>query len=84
MAIYSFLPVYKVSYKLLLDLFTFTKEFNKEFKYTIGENIKKEVMAMIVNIYLANSRVDKKPHIQKARKNIEVISVFLRLLKDLK
>lgn len=84
MALFNFLPVYKVSYQLLLDLFIFTKDFNKEFKYTIGESIKKEVIEMIVNIYRANSRVDKVPYIEKARENIEVIRVFLRLLKDLK
>lgn len=33
MALYGFLPVYKVSYDLLVDLFVFTKEFNKEYKY---------------------------------------------------
>jgi hypothetical protein len=84
MAIFNFLPVYKVSYQLLLDLFVFTKDFNKEFKYTIGESIKKEVMDMIVNIYRANSVLEKTSHIKKARENIEVIRVFLRLLKDLR
>ena len=59
MALYSFLPVYKVSYDLLVDLFVFTKEFNKEYKYTVGESIKKETIEMIVNIYRANSRKDK-------------------------
>jgi hypothetical protein len=84
MAIFNFLPVYKVSYQLLLDLFIFTKDFNKEFKYTLGESIKKEVMNMIINIYRANSVLEKVPHIKQARENIEIIRVFLRLLKDLK
>ncbi len=84
MALYSFLPVYKVNYDLLLDLFVFTKEFNREYKYTVGESIKKETIEMIVNIYRANSRKDKVKHIVKARENIEVIRVLLRLLRDLK
>ncbi|WXT99351.1 MAG: hypothetical protein Ctma_0047 [Catillopecten margaritatus gill symbiont] len=84
MALYSFLPVYKVSYDLLVDLFVFTKEFNKEYKYTVGESIKKETIEMIINIYRANSRKDKVKHIVKARENIEVIWVLLRLLRDLK
>ena len=84
MALYSFLPVYKSSYDLLLELFRFTKDFNKEYKYTIGESIKKEIMSMIINIYKANSKKQKLPHIQSARENIEVIRVFLRLLQDLK
>ncbi len=84
MAVYNFLPVYKTSYELLLELFRFTKDFNKEYKYTIGESIKKEMMDMIVNIYRANSTADKLPHIGKARENIEVVRVFLRLFKDLR
>jgi hypothetical protein len=44
MAVYNFLPVYKTSYELLLELFRFTKDFNKEYKYTIGESIKKDMM----------------------------------------
>ncbi len=84
MAQYEFLPVYRTSYNLLLDLFRFTKDFSREYKFTIGESIKNEVVQMITNIYKANSSVVKLTYIQTARENIEVIKVFLRLLKDLK
>lgn len=40
MATYYNLPVYKQSYDLLLDIFKLTKEFNREYKYTIGEELK--------------------------------------------
>ena len=43
MATYNHLPVYKVSYDLLVELFRFTKDFTREYKYTIGESIKKEL-----------------------------------------
>lgn len=39
MTTYYNLPVYKQSYDLLLDIFKLTKEFNREYKYTIGELI---------------------------------------------
>ncbi|MDP3882657.1 MAG: four helix bundle protein [Candidatus Staskawiczbacteria bacterium] len=84
MAIYNHLPVYKVSYDLLVDLFRFIKDFNREYKYTIGESIKNEAIEMITNIYRANSTQNKKPLIQKARENAEVIKLYLRLIKDLK
>ncbi len=32
------LPVYKSSYDLLTEIFRFTKEFSKEYKYTVGES----------------------------------------------
>jgi hypothetical protein len=64
-------------------LFRFTKDFSREYKYTIGESIKKETIEMITNIYRANSNYSKKAIIQSARENIETIRLFLRLLKDL-
>ena len=83
MATYDHLPVYKASYDLLVDLFRFTKDFSREYKYTIGESIKKETIEMITNIYRANSSYDKEAFIRSARENVEVIRLFLRLLKDL-
>jgi hypothetical protein len=41
MALYSDLPVYKSTYDLLVDIFCFTKDFKKEYKYTVGESLKK-------------------------------------------
>jgi four helix bundle protein len=84
MAIYTNLPVYKESYDFLLNLFIITKNFNREFKYTIGENLKKETMEMIANIYRANSSFDKFDYIKSARENLEVVRLYLRLVKDLK
>ena len=34
MTIYLYLPVYKASYDLILELFKVIKEFNREYKYT--------------------------------------------------
>lgn len=84
MAKYDELPVYKASYDLLLEIFLFTKEFNKEFKYTVGESLKKETLELITLIFQANSKTDKKETIQTAREKIEVVRLFIRLMKDLK
>jgi len=51
MALYNDLPVYKASYDLLVEIFQFVKNFNKEYKYTIGEKLKNETIEMIANIY---------------------------------
>ena len=84
MATYDNLPVYKESYDLLVELFKFTKEFSREYKYTLGESIKKEVVAMITNIYRANATQERRAaRIGAARENVEVIRLFLRLLRDL-
>jgi hypothetical protein len=62
MAQYDELPVYKATYDLLLEMFRFTKDFNK--KCTVGESLKKETIELITLIYRANSRVDKQATIQ--------------------
>jgi len=37
LAYYNDLPVYKATYDLLFEMFRFTKNFTKEYKYTVGE-----------------------------------------------
>jgi len=60
------------------------KEFNREYKYTLGENIKREAIELVTNIYRANSSYEKLPYIQKAKEKIETIRIFFRLTKDLR
>lgn len=83
MAYYNELPVYKATYNLLLEMFRFTKDFTKEYKYTVGESLKKETIELIILIYRANSRSDKQETLQTAREHIEVIRLLIRLMKDL-
>ena len=73
MALYYHLPVYKTSYDLLLAIFQLTKNFSREYKYTIGQDLKNITTEMILNIYRANSTMSKKEIIQNGRENIEII-----------
>jgi len=84
MKLHSDLPVYKSCYVLLLEIFLFTKEFSKEYKYTVGESLKKETIDLLTLIFRANSRSDKNAVLQQARESIEVIRLLIRLMKDLK
>ena len=84
MSKYDELPVYKATYDLLLAIFVFTKNFSREFKYTVGESLKKETIELITLIYRANSRRDKSETIQTAREHIEVIRLLIRLMKDMR
>jgi len=59
MSLHQELPVYKASYDLLMEIFNFTKEFSKEYKYTVGESLKKETIELLTLIFRANSRTDK-------------------------
>ena len=68
MAQYDQLPVYKQSYDLLLELYIISKNMERDFKFTLGEKIKNEVTDLIVNVYLANSRIYKTKFIENAEK----------------
>ncbi len=52
MGLHLDLPVYKASYDLLLEIFHFTKDFKKEYKYTVGESLKKETIDLLTLIFL--------------------------------
>ena len=83
MALHYNLPVYKASYDLFLQIFHLTKNFTKEYKYTIGEKLKNEMLELLLNLYRANSQHQKKEILQKGRENIEIVRVLLRIVKDL-
>jgi hypothetical protein len=84
MAQYDHLPVFKKGYDLLLALYESTGRFGREFKYTLGESLKKESLAQIVCIYKANGVFDKAPKIGEAKEHLEVIRLYIRISKDLK
>ncbi len=84
MATYDNLSVYKTSYDLLLIVFNVVKEFKKEYKYTLWDTIKKEVINLIANIYKANSKTEKKRNISTSREKVELLRLYFRLSRDLK
>lgn len=82
--LYYELPVYKASYDLVLVVYVFTKSLSREYKYTIGQDLKKEATSLMLEIYKANSTYDKKEIIKKAIERLLVIRLNVRILKDLK
>jgi hypothetical protein len=84
MGLHQELPVYKACYDLLLETFLITKDFSREYKYTVGESLKKETIELLTLIFRANSIKDKEAVLQEARERIEVIRLFVRLMKDLR
>jgi len=84
MALYLELPVFKKSYDLLLELFRIYNDLPKSVKYTFGEKLQQEIIALVIDIYKANSRPDKIPSITVARERVEVIRLLVRILFDIK
>ncbi|MBD8347736.1 MULTISPECIES: four helix bundle protein [unclassified Dysgonomonas] len=86
MAIYENLPVYKQSYDLLLEIYGMSKNMSRDYRYTIGEELKKRIMDLMVCIYHANGSTNegKGVHLKQAREYIVEIKLYIRLLADLK
>ena len=84
MANYTELNVYKSTYALLYDLLAASKSFNRDFNYTLGENLKNEMINAMMYIWRANSVYDKDGHIGLARECIEKCRLYIRLLYDLR
>jgi hypothetical protein len=41
---YKQLPIYKISYDILVRIMQMVKNFSREYKYTLGEKIQKEAI----------------------------------------
>ena len=74
--------MYKASYKLVYMLFASSSSFAREYKYTVGQELKNEGLFLIKNIYRANKAMDKTIHLREARENLEAIRLFVRLMQD--
>lgn len=86
MASFSELPVYKVGYDLLLQIYKRSSQFSREYRYTLGERLKSEVTDMLICIYKANKSksANRLSYIEEARRHVEVVRLLLRVCKDLK
>jgi hypothetical protein len=84
MAQYNELPVYKAAYDLLLQIFELTHNLNREYKYTLGEKLKNEITEVLTSIYRANRVWEKPSIIEQAREQLEVVRLYIRILKDTK
>jgi len=55
MALYYELPVYRDTYQLILKIFEYTKDFPKEYKYALGQDMKRDAQQLVRSIYRANT-----------------------------
>ncbi len=50
MALYYDLPVFKDVYKLIIKLFEYTKDFPIEYKYSLGQDIKRDGIQLVLKV----------------------------------
>ena len=84
MALYYDLPVFKDVYKLTLLIYSLTKDFSKEYKYTLGQDLKKDSMVLMRSIYRANKAKDKKVYLEAFLDDFELLKLEVRLCVDMK
>ena len=78
MALYYSLPVYKQVYDLILKVFEVTKDFSKEYKYTLGQDMKRDALSLMRSIYRANKNEDKKMYLEQFLDEFELLKLELR------
>lgn len=83
MALYYDLPVFKETYSLTLKIFELTQNFPREYKFTLGQDMKRDCLLLVRSIYRANKCKDKCIYLEHFLDNFEVLKLEVRLCKDL-
>jgi len=82
--LYNELPVFKASYDLVIELFSFSKKLLRDFKYTIVQDLKRESLDLLTCIYKASKNYNKRIILLEAQEKLFLIRLKIRILKDLK
>lgn len=81
---YENLPVYKETLELLVFVYKTTINVERQYRYTLVEELKKSLQEILIHIYTANTVYDKQVAITNARQELVRVRVFIRLMKELK
>ena len=84
MAQYYHIAIFQSAYLLTLEIYKTTKNFQKEYKYTLGEKLKVISAELLDLIVLANSADKKFELLQKLDNRLETLRIHTRLAFDLK
>jgi len=84
MALYDELPVYRDVYALILKVFEYTREFPREYRYTLGQDLKRDSMVLVRSIYRANKARDKREFLEAFLDDFELLKLELRLCVDMR
>jgi hypothetical protein len=84
MALYQDLPVFRDVYRLTLRINVLTQGFTREFKYTLGEDMKRDCLGLLRSIYRVNRSRDKAPLLDAFLDDFELLKLEVRLCCDLK
>lgn len=83
MALHDQLPIHKDAYDLLGVVVELVRNMPREFKQSLGGELRDECLAMLVAIYRANCAADKVPHLSALIERLQVVILLLRLARDM-
>lgn len=84
MALSHELPIYKDTYNLILLILAHTKDFSREYKYTLGQDMKRDSICLVRSIYRANRNTEKRQYLEEFLDNFEILKLEIRLCVDMK
>jgi hypothetical protein len=82
--LYQDLPVFADVYKLTLRIFAVTQDFPREYKFTLGQDMKRDALVLLRSIYRINKARDKVAHLESFLDDFELLKLEIRLSADLK
>jgi four helix bundle protein len=83
LALYYDLPVFNDTYRLTLKIFELTKNFSREYKFTLGQDMKRDCISLVRSIYRANKNKERRVYLEQFLDEFEVLKLEIRLCKDL-
>lgn len=84
---YENLPIYKAVYDVLMKSLTASRHMAKDYRYTLGEDLKKALFSVLVLVYKANKGKDKTARvacIAEAEERMVEVRLLCRILNDCK
>jgi hypothetical protein len=64
-ALYYDLPVFHDVYHMILLLFQYTKDFPRKYKFTLGQDMKRDGIVLVRSIYRANKAMEKRRYLEQ-------------------
>lgn len=81
---YNQLPIYRDAYVLLTEIYRTTSKFPRDYKYTLGQDMKRDCLSLFRDLYSANVSVENRAmHLENFLKSFELLKVEIRLCVDL-
>ena len=81
---YEELPVFRDVYELNLKLCDMTQNFRRDYKYTLGEDMRRDCLKMLRGIYKVNRARDKVLYFDEFLDDFELLRMEVRICRDLK